>query len=112
MQAERFFARIKQARKISEIRNMKKKVLNYRIIIQPDKRTGTEKACYSVYCPTLGLADEGETVEEAVSNMKKLIKFHLESLVKEKEEIPQEEPDKDFMTTAKIEFSRGHFSFA
>jgi predicted RNase H-like HicB family nuclease len=63
---------------------MKHKILNYLIVIEPDTRTGTSEACYSVYCPSLGLADSGDTVEEAVANMEKLISFHIESL-KEKE---------------------------
>ena len=91
---------------------MKKKVLNYRVIIHPDKRTGTGKSCYSAYCPVLGLADEGETIEKAVFNIKKLIKFHLECLVKEKVEIPREEFDKEFVTTAKFQVLGKHFSFA
>lgn len=57
--------------------------LHYNIIINPDRRTGTEELCYSVYCPSLGLADEGETIESAIANIKKLISFHLDCLVKE-----------------------------
>jgi predicted RNase H-like HicB family nuclease len=56
---------------------VKYKYLNYLIIVQPDKRTGAGEACYSVYCPNLGLADSGDTIEEAIDNMQKLIGFHL-----------------------------------
>ena len=66
------------------------KLLNYLIIIQPDQRTGTNDPCFSVYCPILGLAESGDTIEEAMANMKKLIQFHLECLASEKELIPRE----------------------
>ncbi|MGB9706489.1 MAG: type II toxin-antitoxin system HicB family antitoxin [Microgenomates group bacterium] len=84
---------------------MQTKVLNYRVIIKPDKRTGTGESCFSALCPTLGIADDGDTFEEALNNLQKLIKFHLECLVKEKEEIPVDEPEKEIITTTKIELS-------
>lgn len=63
---------------------MKHKILNYLIIIEPDERTGTREAGYSVFCPVLGLADGGDTIEEAIKNIEKLITFHLECLLEEK----------------------------
>lgn len=70
---------------------MKKgKILNYLIIIEPDKRIGTDESCYSVFCPILGLSDSGDSIEDAMNNMKGLIKFHLECLTKEGEKIPIE----------------------
>lgn len=62
---------------------MKQKILNYLIIIEPDQRTGSNELCYSVYCPSLGLVDSGDTIAEAKSNMEAMIKFHLECLVDE-----------------------------
>ena len=35
---------------------------------------------YTAYCPSLGLADFGKTIDEAVKRIKELISFHLESL--------------------------------
>jgi len=58
---------------------METKVLNYRIIIEPDTRTGSNKSCYSGYCPTLGIADSGDTVEEAIANIKHGIEVWVES---------------------------------
>jgi len=81
---------------------MDKKVLNYLIVVEPDKRTGTKKSCFSVYCPILGLADSGDTIEEAISNMEKLIQFHLECLLKEGESIPMEKPEKGIIGTVQI----------
>ncbi|MBI3559001.1 hypothetical protein HY085_01265 [Candidatus Gottesmanbacteria bacterium] len=48
---------------------METKVLNYRVIIETDKRLGTEEAGYSAYCPTLNVASEGETIEETLKNI-------------------------------------------
>jgi len=52
---------------------METKILNYRIIIEPDKRTGSNTSCYSALCPILGIADSGDTIEEAIENIKKRI---------------------------------------
>lgn len=67
---------------------MEKRVLNYRVIIEPDKRIGTNKPCYVAYCPTLGIADDGDTVDEALAQMKEGIECHIGSLAKEGVEIP------------------------
>ena len=42
---------------------MQTKVLNYRIIITPDKQTGTSKPGYTALCPSLGVADDGDTID-------------------------------------------------
>ena len=86
------------------LRYMEKKILNYRILIEPDQRTGTSAECFSVYCPTLGLADSGDSIEDAIQNMKRLIQFHLESLAKEKEEIPEEQIDKSVVATVQVPY--------
>ena len=70
---------------------METKILNYRIIIEPDTETGTEKPGFSASCPTLGIAADGDTIEEALKQIKSLIKFHLKCLAEEGESIP--EPD-------------------
>lgn len=59
---------------------MKTTVLNYRIIVEADERTGTNKSCYTAYCPTLGVADGGDTVEEALKNVKGAIEAYVESV--------------------------------
>lgn len=69
-------------------KKMEKLVANYRVIIEQDKYADGS-VVFSAYCPTLELADYGDTVEEALKHMKGLIKFHLESLTQEGIEIPQ-----------------------
>ena len=56
---------------------MKTKVLNYRIIVSPDKQTGTEKLGFTALCPTLGVADDGKTIDEALINVQKAIKAYM-----------------------------------
>ncbi len=58
---------------------MQKQVLNYRIIIEPEKMG--RKTAYNAYCDTLGLADYGYSVEEAIKNIKSLMKFHIKCLL-------------------------------
>jgi len=76
--------------------------LQYNIIVTPDHRTGTNEPCFSVQCPALGLADDGDTIEEAIANIKKLITFHVESLAAEGEEIKDEEIEKSLVTAVKV----------
>lgn len=67
-----------------------KRVANYTIIIEKQKRMGTNKICYVAYVPILGIAADADTIEEVEKEIKSLIEFHLESLVEEGEEIPIE----------------------
>lgn len=91
---------------------MDTKVLNYRIIVEPDTRTGTNEPGYSAYCPTLGLADGGDTIEETIANMKKLIAFHVECLIDEKQTIPVDS-EEEIVVTAKVKIqTNGKFAFA
>ncbi|OGD86141.1 hypothetical protein A2Z23_03415 [Candidatus Curtissbacteria bacterium RBG_16_39_7] len=84
---------------------MEKTVRNYRIIIKPDSYPDTKKGCYTALCPTLGLADYGNTIDEALKNISALIKFHLECLVDEGKEIPTDNPEKELITTTQVSLS-------
>jgi len=78
-----------------------KKILEYRILITPDLRTGTNKKCFAAYVPVLGIATDGDTVEEARANAEELTSFHLDSLKKEGKPLPRE-TNVDFISTAKV----------
>ncbi|MDA1316937.1 MAG: hypothetical protein O3B87_02835 [bacterium] len=91
---------------------MKTNVLNYRIIVSPDEQIGTGKPAFTAVCPTLGIADDGETVEEALKNIQTLISFHLESLQQEGKDIPIDRPDKEFVTNTQVEVSFSSSQFA
>ncbi len=84
---------------------MKKGILNYRIIVSPDIQTGTGKSGFTALCPTLGVADDGDTVEEALLNIKGAIRAYIKSMVEDKETVPTDNPAKDFITTTQIEIA-------
>lgn len=79
---------------------MHTQVLNYRIIIEPEKMG--KKTVYNAYCPTLGVADYGDSIDETIKNIRSLIKFHIECLLKDGLEIPQENTEKELITSTKV----------
>lgn len=80
--------------------NMETKVLNYRIIIKSKKKDG--KNTYLAECPTLGVYDWGKTIDEVLDNIQEGITCHVESLIKDGEEVPVDYPEKEFVTETKI----------
>ncbi len=69
---------------------MKQNVANYTILIEKQKRTGSDQLCYTAFVPILGIATEAETINDVQKQIKSLIQFHIESLVEEGEEVPIE----------------------
>ena len=84
---------------------MKKELSNYRLIVSPHIQTGTGKKGFTALCPTLGVADDGDTIEEALTNVKGAINAYVKSLAEDKEIIPTDNPVKDFITTTQVEIS-------
>lgn len=80
---------------------MEKKVLNYRIIIEPEKYENGSTV-YVAYCPTLGVSDYGDTVEEVLKSIKDGIELAIDCLVKEKREVPLDHVDEQIITSTKI----------
>lgn len=83
----------------------KKYALDYRVLVKPDKRLGSNKACFVVYCPTLGVVDDGNTVEEALDNIQKTIAFHLRCLQEEGKEVPVDKPSEELVTNTQVKLS-------
>ena len=81
---------------------MKQKVANYTVIIEQEKRIGTEKRCFTASVPFLGLATEASSIEEAEKAVNALIQFHLESLVEEGDKIPIETTN-SFVTKTEVQ---------
>ncbi|MFH1896505.1 MAG: type II toxin-antitoxin system HicB family antitoxin [bacterium] len=81
-----------------------KKTLKYRVLVEKetaDKGTNI----YVTQVPTLGISDYGNTIEEALENTKKLIKFHIECLLEEGEPIPEpDNSDELVIASPSIEF--------
>ncbi|MBI2009857.1 MAG: type II toxin-antitoxin system HicB family antitoxin [Candidatus Chisholmbacteria bacterium] len=87
---------------------MQTKLLNYRIIVEPDKQTGTNKPGYTASCPTLGVADDGDTIEAALHNVRGAIQAYVASLVEDNRPVPIDKPEKDIVTTTQVNIS-GNF---
>jgi len=90
---------------------MQTSILNYRIIIEPDEYTGTNKPCFSAYCPTLGVSDGGDTIEEALKNVRGAIEAYVNSLIDDKKPVPVDKPEHDIITTTQIQIP-GYVQFA
>lgn len=85
---------------------MQTTLLNYRIIVEPDEYTGSNKPCYTAYCPTLGVADGGDTIEEAVKNVHGAIEAYIEALVDDGQSVPVDKTDQDMITTTQISIDK------
>ena len=48
------------------------------------------------------MADDGDTIEEALINVKGAIEAYVKSLVKDKQPVPVDKPERDIVTTAQI----------
>ncbi len=76
---------------------MQKKVLNYRVIIEPEKMG--KKIVYNAFCPTLAVADYGDSIDEVLASIKDGIELALEYLKEEQKEIPVDSPNAVVATT-------------
>ncbi len=90
---------------------MQTTILNYRVIIEPDIQTGTGKSGFTAFCPTLGVADDGDTIEEALANVKGAIKAYVQSLIDDRIAVPVDQPERDMVTTTQVEV-QGNLRFA
>ena len=84
---------------------MQTQVLDYRIIIEPEKQG--KKTVYNAYCPTLGVADWGNSIEEVLKSIKDGIELAVESLVDEDKEVPVDNLKKGIVTTAQVKAPAG-----
>lgn len=80
---------------------MEKHVLNYRIIIEKE-RYKDGALVYAAYCPTLGVTDYADTVEEVLKSIKDGIELAIETLAKEKKEIPIDHTEEQIITSTQI----------
>jgi antitoxin HicB len=70
---------------------------DYKVIIEPDETGG-----YVVTCPSLqGCYSQGETIEEALGNIREAILLCIEDLEAEGEEIP--DPSRSFVGTVMVD---------
>lgn len=83
---------------------MEKHILNYRVILEPEKIG--EETVYNAYCPTLGVADYGDSVEEVLKSIKNGISLAIECLLEEKKEVPKDNINEQIITTVNISTNR------
>jgi len=69
---------------------MKQKIANYTVVIERQKRLGSNKPCYVALVPMLDIATEADTIERVRKDIQSLIQFHLNCLAEEGEVIPLE----------------------
>ena len=62
-------------------------VLNYRVIIEKDSYSDG-RPCYMASCPTLGVVDSGDTIDQAIFNIREAIELNIKNLVEEKSTVP------------------------
>ena len=88
------------------MRRQNKKYFEYRIVITPDVRIGSGERGFTALAPALGIATGGDSVEDALQNIRELIGFHMECLLKEKQPLPGEQSAADFITTTRVAVPR------
>ncbi len=75
---------------------MKRRVLEYTAVFQEEKEGG-----YSVWVPALvGCASQGETIEEALKNIREAIELYLED--KDTQDLESEDFKKQFVVPIRI----------
>lgn len=79
---------------------MEQQVLNFRVIIEPEKMG--KKVVYNAYCPTLGVADYGDSVEAVLQSMKDGIALAVECLKEEENEVKGDNVNEQLITTITI----------
>lgn len=85
---------------------MQKNVLNYRIIIEKEKYDDGSNA-YVAYCPSLGISDYGDSVEDVLTSIKDGIELAVESLAKTGKDIPVDHVEEQLITSTKINVPAG-----
>lgn len=94
---------------------MDTKALNYRVIIEPDVHSGSGKPCYLAYAPALDIADNGDTIEEAITHITEAIRCRIDALMADGESVPSPENPTDtvVVTTAQVSIPKDYpFAFA
>jgi predicted RNase H-like HicB family nuclease len=82
-------------------KTVKRNVLNYRVIIEKEYYDNGAPV-YSASCPTLGVFDYGDTIEDTLSSIKDGIEGTIEFLTKQGREIPTDQPEESLVTFTKI----------
>lgn len=92
---------------------MKTKVLNYNVLIKRESYKNGETV-FVATVPTLGISDYAKTADKALENVEKLIKFHIDCLIKENETIPEPDNASSYLiANSQVEIKTGqNFAFS
>lgn len=74
---------------------------NYRIIIEPEKMG--RKVVYNAACPTLGVYDYGDSIDEVLVSIKDGIELAIEVLKDEGQEVPVDDTEKGVVVATQVE---------
>ena len=85
---------------------MKTQIFNYRIIVEKEKYEDGSNV-YVAYCPSLGISDYADTIEDVLASIKDGIELAIEVLAKEGQEIPVDNVEEQLITSAKITIPSG-----
>lgn len=77
-----------------------KRNLNYRIIIEPEKMG--RKIVYNAACPTLGVYDYGDSIDEVLESIKDGIELVIEVLRDEGKEVPVDDTEKGVVVATQV----------
>lgn len=83
------------------VKKLEKTILNYRVVVEKEHRKDGA-AVYSAACPTLGVFDYGDSLEEALTSIKDGIESMVEFLAEQKKEIPVDNPNESLVTFTQI----------
>lgn len=79
---------------------MQKQILNYRIIIEPEKMG--KKIVYNAACPTLHVYDYGDSIDEVLKSIKDGIELAIEVLRDEGSEIPVDDTERGVVVGTQV----------
>jgi predicted RNase H-like HicB family nuclease len=82
---------------------MDKIILDYRIIIETEKDE-VGNTVYVAQCPTLGISDYGDSVDEVLKSIEDGIQLAVEFLAKEQKEIPTDKISSQIITSTQINY--------
>lgn len=85
---------------------MDKRVLNYRVIIEPTKYSDGA-IVYEASCPKLGVYDYGDSVEEVLESIRDGIWLAIETMAKDGQEVPVDDVEKQILTSTRINLPSG-----
>lgn len=77
----------------------KTQIMGFQVVIIPENRS------FSAWAPDIDIASQGDSIDEAIANLKEAIELHLECLTDKERKIIQDRLGKRLLTTLQVELS-------